>query len=169
MPKYSKKIVNRICSLIEKDSYTIAEICVIVGISERCFYDWQSSNAEFAEEIKKARDRFDELLVKEAKNSLRKKVNGYDVDETKTIYIESKEKDAQGKPLAKIKERTVVKKHFQPDTGAIIFTLTNKAQDEWKNKMNSEVTGKDGKDLIPARVLTKKEAQELFNNIENEY
>ena len=34
----------------------------------------------------------------------------------------------------------------------------------------TELTGKDGKPLIPpARILTKKEAQELLKKIENEY
>ena len=163
MPKYSKKIVNRICSLIEKDSYTIAEICVSVGISERCFYDWQANNAEFAEAIARARDKFDELMVKEAKESLRKKVTGYEVDEKKTVYVNGKD----GKP--QIKEQTTVRKHFQPDTAAIQFVLTNKAPEEFKNRQTSELTGKGGKDLMPARVLTKKEARELMSEIENEY
>lgn len=142
MPKYNKKIVKRICDLISKDSYTIAEVCVIVGISERCYYDWQANNAEFAESIARARDQFDELLVKEAKNSLRKKVLGYEADEKKTVYVTGKD----GKPI--IKEQTTVKKHFQPDTAAIVFALTNKAPNEWKNRQNNEVTGKDGKELF---------------------
>ena len=142
MPKYSKKIVKRICELISEDSYTVSEICENIGIAESTFYDWQANKVEFSESIKKARDKFDETLVKEAKNSLRKKVNGYEVDEKKTVYVDSKD----GKP--KIKEQTVIKKHIQPDTGAIIFTLTNKASDEYKNRLNNEVTGKDGKDLF---------------------
>lgn len=32
-----------------------------------------------------------------------------------------------------------------------------------------EHTGKDGKDLIPARILTKKEAKELMSSLANEY
>jgi len=139
--KYNKKTVERICKLISKDSYTIAEVCAMVGISERCYYDWQANNAEFADAIKKARDQFDETLIKEAKESLRKLVSGYEVEETKVVYT-----DANGKP--KIKEKTSVKKHFQPNTAAVIFTLTNKASDEYKNRQNTELTGKDGKDLI---------------------
>ena len=142
MPKYSKKIVSRICDLISKDTYTIAEICATVRISERCFYDWQANNAEFADSIARARHQFDEVIVKEAKNSLRKKVNGYEVDEKKTVYINGKD----GKPT--IKEQTTIKKHFQPDTEAIKVVLFNKAQDEYKNRQSNELTGKDGKDLF---------------------
>lgn len=162
MPKYNKRIVKRICDLLSKDTYTIAEVCAIVKISESCFYNWQANVVEFGDAIARAREQFDELLVKEAKNSLRKKVTGYEVDEKKTVYVN----DAEGKP--KIKEQTTIKKHFQPDTEAIKFVLTNKASDEYQNRQNTEVTGKGGKDLIPARVLTKEEAKKLLDELDNE-
>lgn len=160
--KYNKKIVKHIFDLIAKDSYTIAEICASVGISERCYYTWQEENAEFAEGIKKAREKYDETLVKEAKRSLIKLVKGYDVEETKVVYTEGKD----GKP--KVKEKTSIKKHFQPSVPATIFMLTNKAPEEYKNRQTSELTGKGGKDLIPARVLSKKEMQELLTELDNE-
>ena len=142
MAKYNKKRVKHICDLISKDSYTIAEICASVGISESCFYNWQVNIVEFGEAIACARQKFDEILVKEAKNSLRKKVNGYDVSESKTVYTNN----SDGKP--KIKEKTTIKKHIQPDTVAILAVLTNKAPDEYKNRQSTELTGKDGKDLF---------------------
>lgn len=142
MAKYNKKIVKLICDLIKKDSYTIAEICSLVGINVDTYYDWKKNKPEFSEELTRARDQFDEIIIKEAKNSLRKKVNGYEVEEKKTVYVDTKE----GKP--KIKEQTVIKKHYQPDTEAIKFVLTNKIPDEYRNRVNNEVTGKDGKDLF---------------------
>lgn len=149
MPKYNKRKVDKICRLIASDNYTIAEICAMSGISERCYYDWQANNAEFAELIQKARDKHTETLVKEAKNSLIKLVSGYDVEETKTVFIEGKDIDPEtGKPRPKIKERTTTKKHYQPNVAAVIFQLTNKAPDEYKNRLNNELTGKDGKDLF---------------------
>jgi hypothetical protein len=151
--------VNRICSLISKDSYTIAEICVIVKISERCYYTWQEENTEFAESIARAREQFDELLVSEAKRSLVKKIKGYEVDEKKTVYVN----DADGKP--KIKEQTTIKKHFQPDTLAIQFVLTNKVPGEYKNRQNNEVTGKDGKDLFAG--LSDEELDARITELEN--
>lgn len=140
--KYNKRIVKKICDLISKDTYTIAEICASVNISERCYYDWQANNAEFAESIAYAREKFDEQLVKEAKNSLRKLVNGYEVEEKTTVY----QNDKDGKP--KIKEQKVVKKHIQPNPNSVEFALTNKVPHEYKNRINNEVTGKDGKDLF---------------------
>jgi len=146
MAKYGKKIVKKICELIESDSYTIAEICSMSGIHHDTYYEWIKNKPEFAEAIARAREQFNDLLIKEAKNSLRKKVTGYEVEENRTTYVEN-QKDANGKP--KIKEQVRIKKHIQADTFAIQFVLTNKAPDEYKNKVSSEVTGKDGKDLIP--------------------
>jgi transposase-like protein len=167
MAKYNKKIVDKICELIESDSYTIAEICEKVGIHKDTYYEWIKNKADFTDSIEKARQRFDEILVKEAKNSLRKLVNGYTVDETKTVYEPTSKTDSTAKP--KIKEQTITKKHFQPSVPAVIFALTNKASEEYKNRQHAELTGKDGKELIPARVLTKKEAKELLDDLNNEY
>lgn len=146
--KYSKKKANQIAELFKSDSYTIAEVCKIVGIAERTFYYWQSSNAEFAELIEKAHESRMKFFVAEAKKSLLKKIQGYTVQEKHTTMVDSKEVDPSGKPKPRIKEQKIVDKHFQPDTAAIIFTLTNGEPENWKNKYNNEVTGKDGKDLF---------------------
>lgn len=143
--RYNKKIVKAICDLIKKDTYTIVEICANVGISDRCFYDWQKNNAEFADAIAQARIDANMKFLKAARNSLIKKLEGYEVEETKVVATN----DILGKP--KIKEKTITKKHFQPDTAAIIFALTNLEGETWKNRQNTELTGKDGKDLIQSK------------------
>jgi hypothetical protein len=45
----------------------------------------------------------------------------------------------------------------------VIFGLKNNYG--WNDRQ--ELTGKDGKDLIPAQTLTKEQAKELWNNLEN--
>lgn len=162
MPKYNKRILNKITSLIRSDSYTIAEICANVGVSERCFYNWQSEVAEFAESIQKAKDEYIQKRLVDCQRSLDKLINGYEFEEKKTVTID----DGAGRP--KIKEQTVTKKQVSPNLGAIIHFQTNKDPQNWKNRQNTEVTGKDGKDLIPARVLTAKEAQEFLSQLEDE-
>lgn len=141
MAKYSKIVVDKICSLIQTDSYTIPEICELVGISESTYHEWKVSKPEFSEAIKKAQAAFLESLCVEAKKSLMKKIKGYEVEETKTVYQDSGRKNEEGKPIPKIKEQTKVTKHIQPDTAAIIFTLTNTKPDEWKNRQSSDVNG----------------------------
>jgi transposase-like protein len=169
MAKYNKKMADRIVKLLRSDSYTISEVCDMVNIAESTYYKWQAEIKEFSENIKKANDYRMKFFVAEAKKSLLKKIQGYTVQEKHTVMIDSKELGPDGKRMPRIKEQKIIDKHFQPDTGAIIFTLTNGDPDTWKNRQNSELTGKDGKDLIPARVLSKKEAKELLDNLENEY
>lgn len=164
MAKYSKKIVDQICTLIRKDSYTIAEICSLSGISESTYHEWKATKSEFSEAIKKAGDDFNSLLIVEAKKSLMKKVRGYTVQEKRTVTCDSGKKDeATGKPIVKVKEHTVTDKHIQPDTGAIIFTLVNRDPDNWKNKMDNNVTG----DITLKSELDKLSDEELERIIQN--
>ena len=88
------------------------------------------------------------VFVVEAKRSLLKKIQGYTVQERHITTVGSGKFDVNGKEIPRIKEQKVVDKHFQPDTAAIIFTLTNGEPENWKNRQNNEVTGKDGKDLF---------------------
>lgn len=149
MAKYSKKIVERMCKLIVTDSYTIAEICANVGISKETYHTWIREKVDFSDAVTRAREEAMDRLVKEAKNSLMKKVKGYEAVETKTVYVDS---GVKGENKPKIKESTKIVKHIQPDTAAIIFTLTNGDSANWKNRQHSEMTGKDGKDLVPDNV-----------------
>lgn len=156
MAKYSKEIVEKICQLVRSDSYTIEEICKNVGINKDTYHSWLNFKPDFSDAIKKAKGEFDELIASEARKSLLKLIQGYEVEEKKTVYVNDKE----NKP--KVKEQTVQKKHFQPNTAAVIFALTNKAPDEYKNRQNTELTGKDGKDLIPETKLEKLSDDDLL-------
>ena len=98
-----------------------------------------------------AKDERMQFFVQEAKKSLLKKIQGYDVTETKVVTVPGKVKDEKGNPKPIIKEQTNTKKHIQADTAAIIFTLTNGDPEHWKNKQSTEVTGKDGKDLFASK------------------
>lgn len=161
MRKYNKKIAERILEMIRADTYTITEMCNNVGISRQTFYNWQNDNLEFAQAIEDASNELLDKMNVEAKKSLMKKIQGYDVTETKVVTIPSKQKDEKGNPKPIIKEQTTIKKHIQPDTAAIIFALTNRDPEHWRNRQTTELTGKDGKDLY-----TNKTDEELDKEIE---
>lgn len=150
MSKYSPEIVSQICELIEKDSYTDKEICQNVGISQETFITWKRDKPEFSESIKKAEQVYLKMIATEARKSLIKKIQGYTVQEKRTVYA-SQVIEGQSKP--KIKEQTITDKHYQPDTVAIIFALCNQDSDNFKNKQSTEFTGAGGKDLIPPQVI----------------
>ena len=152
--KYNKKVAERILAMIRADTYTITEVCNNVGISRQTFYNWLNDNPEFAQAVEDANNELLDKMNIEAKKSLMKKIKGYDVIETHVTTVPGKD----GNPV--IKEQKNVKKHIAADTAAIIFTLTNCDPDNWKNRHSSEITGKNGKDL-----LTNKTDEELEREI----
>ena len=151
MAKFSKKTVERIVGLIKSDTYTIAEICRQVGITPKTYHQWVNDYPDFADAIEQAKDERMQAMVIEAKKSLMKKIQGYDVTETKVVTVPGTKKDEKGNPKPIIKEQTTTKKHIQADTAAIIFTLTNGDPEHWRNRQSTEVTGKDGKDLFASK------------------
>ncbi|WP_289191041.1 phBC6A51 family helix-turn-helix protein [Xylanibacter rodentium] len=161
MAKFSKKTVDKIVGLVKSDTYTIAEICRQVGITPKTYHQWVNDYPDFADAIEQAKEERMQFFVQEAKKSLLKKIQGYEVTETKVVTIPGKKKDERGNPKPEIKEQTTTKKHIQADTAAIIFTLTNGDPDHWRNRQSTEVTGKDGKDLF-----ANKTDEELDNAIE---
>jgi transposase-like protein len=163
--KYKPKIAEQICALIEADTYTVAEICRMVKISRSTYFDWLNKFPDFSDAIKKAEEARTAFFVAEAKKSLLKKVQGYTVQEKHITTVGSGKFDANGKEIPKIKEQKTVDKHFQPDTAAIIFTLCNGEPANWKNRQNTEVTGKDGKDLFGK--YTDEELDAKINDLEN--
>lgn len=146
MAKYSRQLVDRICSLIREDSYTIVEICDLVQINKDTYHTWMKTKSDFSDSIKKAENDRMQFFVAEAQKSLLKKIQGYEVEESKTVYVDNgkpvvDEETGKEKQKPKIREKTIVKKHIQPDTAAIIFTLTNGNPERWKNRQDTNVTG----------------------------
>lgn len=134
MAKYNKQTVEAICSFIrDGDSQKLA--CKKAGIGESTFHDWMKAKPEFSERVKKAKDEFLATITGKLEATLWKRAMGYEVTETDTEYVS----DADGNQ--KIKGRKTKVKHIQPDTGALIFALTNVAPDKWVNKQKVETQG----------------------------
>lgn len=131
MAKYNKQIIDAICSFIrEGDSQKTA--CKKAGIAESTLYEWLKKKKELSEAIKKAKDEFRDNILGKLEMSLWKRATGYEVTETETEYVS----DAEGRP--KIKSQKTKVKHIQPDTGALIFALTNVAPGKWVNRQKVE-------------------------------
>ena len=96
MAKYGKKIVEKIVGLVKSDTFTIAEICRQVGITPKTYHQWMDDYPDFADAIEQAKNERMQFFVQEAKKSLLKKIQGYDVTETKVVTIPSKVKDEKG-------------------------------------------------------------------------
>lgn len=142
MEKYSKDTAKFIADMLKADSYTINEICASAKICKFTFYNWMKTHPEFAEMVENARKELKERVIIGAKRSLIRKIAGYDITETHTTTIPTGELDANGKPVAQIKSVTRITKHVEPDTTAIIFTLTSLDPDNWKNRRETTIIPK---------------------------
>ena len=116
----------------EGDSNILA--CKKVGISKSTFYEWLESYPDFSDSLKKARKEFRETIVQTLEQSLWKRAAGYEVEEVKNEYRTLKD---GSKVLVKSSKIT---KHFPPDTGALIFALTNLDPENWKNKQDNRLS-----------------------------
>lgn len=138
MAKYNKQTVEKICEYIrDGDSQKLA--CKKAGIGDSTFHDWIKAKPEFSESIKKAKEEFQATIAGKLEATLWKRAMGYEVTETETEYVS----DVDGNP--KIKSQKSKVKHIQPDTGALIFALTNVSPDKWKNRQRVETV--DAKDI----------------------
>lgn len=158
--KYTPDKVSEICHHLAEGK-TRADACRLSGIGTSTFHEWLNEKAEFAEAIKRAeqeyRDWYSKDLVQAAKKSLKELILGWECEEVQTEY----EQDPHNPQAPRIKRQRRVVKKFKPDATAIIFALTNKAPDEFKNrqtiegKMEQEVTNKPDLSAIPDDLLAK--------------
>lgn len=132
MAKYTDKLVERIVSLIEEDTFSISEICSILKISRKSFYEWKDTKPEFKEAIDKAAEHRNDKLLMTARKSLKRKLEGYTLTETRTTYIP--DKDNPEKLI--LKSQVVRQKEYAPDTHAIKLTLLHNDKSADNNQKN---------------------------------
>src|SRR5574344_85231 len=159
--KYNSKMKSRIVELIKRDSFTVAEICRQLKIDQTTYNAWLKEFPDLAEAVSNAKEELMQSLAIEAKNSLRKKIQGYTFDETQMTTVPG----ADGRPS--IKEQKVKHIYFQPDTAAIIFALTNADPEHWKNRQNIHITDKHVNSLLVHFTIAelKTKAKQLQNKI----
>ncbi len=127
MAKYTERLVEKIISFIEEDTYSISEICKALDINRKTFYEWRKTKPEFNEAVERAMECRDDKLLMVARNSLKKKLEGYTLTEIRTIYVPDKSNPEK----LVLKSRTVRQKEYAPDTHAIKLVLSqNEAKEE---------------------------------------
>lgn len=137
MSKYTKETVAKICAALrEGDPMKLA--CIKAGISDETFRRWKKKKVDFVAAIKSAKDDFQANILKDLEATLWKRAKGYEVEDSDTEYVNDK-----------IRVKKIKKKNVPPDTGALIFALTNVAPDKWVNRQKidthevKEITSKE--------------------------
>ena len=105
--------------------YTDRQIADKLGIGETSFYRYKNKYPE----LEKALEDGKKNLVKQLKDTLKKKAKGFYYEETKIIKIHNPDEDAETEWIERIE---VNRKYAQPDTGAAHLLLKN-LDPEWRN------------------------------------
>lgn len=105
-----------------RDGLSDEEIANNLGIGVRTLYEYKEKYPQFSQSLKNGKN----VSNARVENKLFKKAMGYDIEE-ETV----ERKIIDGKEYISIKK---VKKHIQPDLGAICFYLKNKLPEKWKER-----------------------------------
>ncbi len=123
MGKFNQLFIEKVVTLIEEDNYTMTDICRIMGVSRKMFYQWKSSKPKFAEAVNGAVQARGEKLRQKARQAMRKKLDGHKLIETKTTYMMPK--DSEDPHSLSVKEYVVREKYCVPETSAIVHSLSD--------------------------------------------
>lgn len=114
-----------------RDGLTDEQIAHNMGIGTSTLYKWKNEHVEIVESLKRGK----EVVDRQVENALLKRAMGFEYDEEHLIHT------PDGTTT-----KTITKKVI-PDTTAQIFWLKNRKPKEWRDKRETELTGKDGEAL----------------------
>jgi hypothetical protein len=109
---------------------TDQELAEYFETSARSLYRWKLEHPEFCQALKAGKEFADERVER----SLYAKAIGYTFDAVK-IFMPA---GADGPVYAPYRE------HVPPDTSAAMFWLKNRRAGNWRDKLDHELSGKDG-------------------------
>jgi hypothetical protein len=112
---------------------TDIELADFFEVSEDSIHEWKKVHPGFSESIKKGKAQADS----EVADRLYQRAMGFEHPEIDLRVVNGA-----------IVE-TSITKIYPPDTAAAIFWLKNRQRSKWRDKVEQEITGKDGAPLIP--------------------
>lgn len=107
---------------------TDAQLADFFEVSVSTINLWKIEHEEFSESLKLAKEEAD----KRVEHSLYQRAMGYEHDEVDIRVVAGELKT------------TPIRKHYPPDTTACIFWLKNRKPQEWRDKIETELSGPNG-------------------------
>lgn len=107
---------------------TDKELATLFEVHLDTISEWKKVHEEFSESIKKGKDQADANVA----DRLYQRAMGYEHDEVDI------------KVVAGEIVKTPIRKIYAPDPTAAIFWLKNRQVTKWRDKQETELTGKDG-------------------------
>lgn len=125
--KFKPEFVSQ-AEKLAKLGATDIEIADFFEVEARTLYRWKAENESFCQALKAGKAEADERVER----SLYARANGYEHEEVDIRVVD------------KAIVQTTIRKYYPPDTTACIFWLKNRKPAEWRDKVETELTGKDG-------------------------
>jgi gas vesicle protein len=120
-----------------KQGSTDKEICEMLGISTKLFYEWKKDKSEFREAIKKGK----EVSNGELLNSAFMQSTGFYTTEQIPVKVKDyKVIEGQLRQIERV-EVIEVEKYVPPNPTMNIFMLKNRLPQDYKDKREIETTG----------------------------
>lgn len=134
--KFNEQVASKIIELVQ-DGLTDDQIGELIGISRSTISLWRSKNIDFSVAIKRAKAFADDLV----ETALFQRAVGFKAVSSQDIELNGEVVTLMGV------------KHHPPDTAAGIFWLKNRKPEEWRDKQDIEMSGKDGKPLNSPQII----------------
>lgn len=115
---------EKLCKLGATDE----EVADFFGVEVRTIYRWKGENSAFCQALKLGKEECDDRVEK----SLYSRAVGYKHADVDIRVIE-------GQVV-----QTPIVKHYPPETVAGIFWLKNRRSQQWRDKVQQELSGPDG-------------------------
>lgn len=122
-PQFTEQ-ATKLCKLGATDR----ELADFFEVAESTLYLWKTEHPEFSEALKRGKEESDARV----EQSLYRRALGYSHDAVK-IFHEKGEDVPVVVPYVE---------HYPPDTTACIFWLKNRQPDKWRDKTDTELSGK---------------------------
>lgn len=122
-PEYVQQ-AEKLCMLGATD----IEIADFFKVEVRTLYRWKGEYEEFCQALKVSKEVADARVER----SLFARANGYEHDEVDIRVV-----------MHEVVQ-TPIRKYYPPDTAAAIFWLKNRKPAQWRDKVETVLTGADG-------------------------
>ncbi|MFZ5783986.1 MAG: helix-turn-helix domain-containing protein [Pseudomonadota bacterium] len=116
---------------------TDKEIAQFWQVSEATLNTWKQQHPEFLESLTRGKVQADT----EVSRRLFQRAIGYSNERAVKIFMPAGAKEPVYAPYTE---------HYPPDVTAAIFWLKNRQRTKWRDRIDKEVTGKDGAPLVDA-------------------
>ena len=146
-PSKKDTIPRRQLSYLYRHGATDKQVAEFYGITEATLTNWKKKDPEFFASLNDWKKQAD----KDIERSLYERAKGYTHPETKPQWVNDKEGGRW--------EYAEFNRHYPPDPTSMIFWLKNRQPSKWRDKLDHEHTGRDGKDLsISVTFIDKKDS-----------